>query len=155
MGQEVGDEDQILVVRYGLYESVPCDDEVGEDEEDGAEGEEAAALQQRSHHHGADQACVDGNTYTENSRICAWDNADKDHRHECQGAEYYHGEVPFCLHGQFPVTLDLIEIPADEICNIHDVRERERAHLGQKVSARTEIVSGCGEKKRQRDLPRA
>ena len=62
MGEEVADEHEVVAVWHRLDELVPCEDEVGEDEEYGAEGEEAAALEHGGHHHDADEDGVDADS---------------------------------------------------------------------------------------------
>ena len=135
LGQEVWDKYQILAEWNRIHKLVPGEDEVGEHENYCSEGDKAASLQERQKHHGADQACIYGDTYTDDagfrSRCYACE-------HDCkqgQDAEYDHGQVSFHFCSELSVAFDFSEVPIHEIYYVHDVREREASHLGQEVSA--------------------
>lgn len=140
-------------MRYGLYEHVPGDDEVGEDEEDGSEGEQAASLQEGCKHHDADQACVDCDADADEFWLGGRNYAGENYCQECQSAEYDHGEVAFHLRGELPVPFDFREVSSREIYDVHYVREREKTHLAEEVAAGTEVVAGCREKEGEGYLP--
>ena len=135
LGQEVWDEDQVIAERNRFHEHVPGEDEVGEYEEDRSEGEEAASLQQRQKHHGADQTCIYSDANADDAGLCGRCYACE---HDCkqgQGAEYDHGQVSFHFWSELSVAFNFCEVPIGEIYYVHNVREREASHLAKEVSA--------------------
>ena len=133
LGQEVRNEDQVAAVRDRFHKHVPCDDEVGEDEEHGSECEQTAPLQQGAKHHYADQACVYSYADADDPGFCCWDYAEKHYSQKRQCAEHDHGKIALHLHGKFPVSFDLCEVSAGEIDDVHDVCEREGTHLSEEA----------------------
>ena len=133
LGKEVWHEDQELAVWDRFHEHVPGEDEVGEDEEDCSEGEEAASLQKCQKHHCADETCIDCDASAEDSWVCGRGDTDKYYCQECQDAEQHHRKIAFCLDCQLSVSLDLAEVPAGKIYDVHDVREREGAYLSEET----------------------
>ena len=124
-----------MAVRYRFYEYVPGEDEIGEDEDHGAESEQAASLQQRQKHHRADQTCVYSDTGADYSWLRSWNDATENDRHERQSAEYDHGQVTFHFWSELSVAFNFREVPINEIYYVHHMREREASNLGQEVSA--------------------
>ena len=135
LGHEVWNEYQILAVWNRIHKLVPGEDEVGEDENYCSEGEEAASLQQRQEHHGADQACIYSDTGADDSGLCSWNDATENDCQECQSAEYDHGQVTFHFWSELSVAFDFREVSSCKIYYVHNMREREASHLGQEVSA--------------------
>lgn len=107
-----------MAVWDGLDEFVPCEDEVGEDEEHSAEGEEAAALEHGGHEHGADEDRVDAYADADDAFRGTWDDACECNGQKGEGAEEDHGEVAFGFSGQFPVLFDFLEVSAGEIGDV-------------------------------------
>lgn len=135
MGEVVAHEHEVVAVWHRLDEFIPGEDEVGEHEEDGSEGEEAAALEHGCDHHEADQGRVDA--YAGAYDACRSFRGDLE---ECcaekgQGAEHYHGEVSLGLSGELAVWLHTAEVPACEINHIKHMAKGEEAHLAEEVVA--------------------
>ena len=135
LGQKVWDKYQILAEWNRIHKLVPGEDEVGEHENHGSEGEEAASLQQRQKHHGADEACVDSDADADDTGLCRRSYACEHDGKQGQGTEYDHGQVSFHFWSELSVAFNFCEVPIGEIYYVHDVREREASHLGKKVSA--------------------
>ena len=153
LGQEICDEDKVLAVRYGLHELVPCEDEVRKHEEHCSKGEEAAALQECKQQHDADKAGVDGYAGADDSGFCGRDYACENYGKQNQDTECNHEKISFHLRREFLVAFDLCEISFRKIYYVHHVRDREAAHLSEKVSAGSEIVADGGQQKCQSYLP--
>ena len=124
-----------MAVWHRLYESVPCEDEVGEHEKDGSEGEEAAALEHGCDHHEADQGRVDAYADADDACRSFRGNPEECGTKEGDCAESYHGEVAFGLSCELSVRLDPMEVSACEIYDIEDMGDGEEAHLPEEVVA--------------------
>ena len=133
--KEICHEHEIVAVRHGFHELVPCKDEVGEYEEQGSEGEEAAALEQSHYHHRADETCI--YAYSDADYACRRTGSylEECHAQECQGTEYDDRQVPFGLSGEFPVRLDLAEISVEEVHDEPYVSDSEESHLSEEILA--------------------
>lgn len=131
--KEICHEHEVVAVRNGFHELVPCKDEVGEDEEDGAEGEEAAALEQSHYHHRADETCIYAYADADDACRSTRSYIEEYHAQECQGTEYDDRQVPFGFSGELPVRLDLAEISLEEINDEPDVSDSEEAHLSEEI----------------------
>lgn len=113
--REVRDENKIVTIWDRFYEFVPCEDEIGEYEENSSESEDAAALEHRSHKHAADKYRIDAHSYLYHAlRDLRYDSYEHDSQ-KCDCTERYHGKVSFCLASEFTVLLHFLEISADEI----------------------------------------
>ena len=85
------------MVWYRLYESVPCQDEVREYEQQGSEGKQCASLEHGGQQHEADQDSIDRDSGPYDTFRGTWDNPCE---YDCKQAdETYdeHGKVAFGL----------------------------------------------------------
>lgn len=135
MGEEVAHEHEVVAVWDRLDELVPCEDEVGEYEEDGAEGEEAAALEHGCDHHEADEGCVDAYADADDAGRSAWGDLEECRAEEDEGAEYDHGEIAFGFARKLAVGLYTVQVPVDEIDDVPYVAHGEKAHLAEEIVA--------------------
>lgn len=135
LGEVVAHEHEVVAVWHWLDEFVPGEDEVGEHEEDGSEGEEAAALEHGGDHHDADQGRVDAYADADDAGGSLWGYLEEGCAEKGQGAEHDHGEVSLGLSGELAVRLYTTEVPACEIYDIEYMAESEEAHLAEEVVA--------------------
>ncbi len=91
MGEVVAHEHEVVTVWNRLDEFVPGEYEVGEHEEDGSEGEEAAALEHGCDHHDADQGCVDTYAGADDAGRGSGSYLGECCAEKGQGAEHDHG----------------------------------------------------------------
>lgn len=138
-----------------LHELVPREDEVGENEEDGSECIEAAALEQGSDEHCADDAGVDADTGADDAGFSQRRDAREYDQKQGDDAECHHRKVSLRLEAELPVTLDFLQVALSEKPDVEYVADCEEPHLSQEVTARSHKVAHCREKERERDLPRA
>lgn len=155
LGGEIRDKDEIVAVWYRLYEFVPGQNEIREDEKNGSESEKAAALKHCCYEHSADQHSVyadpDLHNPLRNFRCYLCEHYTK----QSYRAEYDHRKVSDGLAGQLAVRFDLLEISSDEINDEPDMTQCEESHLGKEVIAGSEMITECGEKQGETHLPRA
>lgn len=135
LGEEVAHEHEVVAVWYGLDEFVPGEDEVGEHEEDGSEGEEAAALEHGCDHHEADQGRVDAYADADDAGRGPGGYLEEGCAEKGQGAEHDHGEVSLGLSGELAVGLYATEVPACEINHIKHMADSEESHLAEEIVA--------------------
>ena len=150
---EVWDYDHVAGMWDLFHEHVPCNDEVGEHEEHCSQGEDAASLQQRKEHHGADEACIYADAGSDDARLCSWGDLEKCYGKQCRCAENHHSQVPFGLRGQFPVVLDLLEVSFYEIDYEPDVCNGKASNLSDEILAGSEVVTDSREEQGQGYLP--
>ena len=119
--REVWYQNKIVAIWDRFYEFIPCEDEIGEYEENSSESEDAAALEHCSYEHGADDygiyAYADADYAGRSLRgdyeeCCAQDG-------EC--AEHDHCKIAFGLCRELSVRFDLAEISSGEICDVEYV----------------------------------
>ncbi len=153
LGEEVGEEDDVVTMWDGLYELVPGEDEIGEDKQHSAEGEQAASLEHSADKHQADDDGID--TYTDSDYALGSSGgyfyeggAEKDY-----GAEEDHSEISLRLAGKSAVRLDPLEISADEIGDEEYMSCGEETHLPDEIVAGAHIVTECREEESQCHLP--
>ena len=151
--KEICHEHEVVAVRNGFHELVPCKDEVGEYEEQSSEGEEAAALEQSHYHHCADKGCIYAYSDADNASRSARCYLEECHAQERQGTEYDDCQVTFGLSGELPVRLDLAEISVEEVHDEPYVSDSKESHLSEEIMTRAHIVSQSGKEKRHGHLP--
>ena len=135
LGEEVAHEHEVVAVWHRLDEFVPGEDEVGEHEEDGSEGEEAAALEHGCDHHEADQGRVDAYADADDAGRSPGGYLEECCAEKGQGAEHDHGEVSLGLSGELAVGLYATEVPACEIYDIEHMADSEESHLAEEIVA--------------------
>ena len=135
LGEVVAHEHEVVAVWHRLDEFVPGEDEVGEHEEDGSEGEEAAALEHGGDHHEADQGRVDAYADADDAGGSLGGYLEECCAEKGQGAEHDHGEVSLGLSGELAVRLHTAEVPACEINHIKHMADSEESHLAEEVVA--------------------
>lgn len=114
LAEEVRDEDEKAGVRHRLDEAVPGEDEVGEDEEQGAECVEAAPLEHGRQKHEAYDAGIYAGAGAYEAGRSERDDAREGYGQQHDDAEHDHGEVAFSLAGELAVMLDLGEVSLGE-----------------------------------------
>ena len=154
LSKVVAHEHEVVAVWHRLYELVPGEDEVGKHEKDGAEGEKAAALQHCTYHHDADENRIDAYSYADDACRGLRSDLEECNAKKCEGAEYDHCQISFCLAGELFVGLNLSEIASAEIYYVEYVPEGEESHLPQEIVAGSHMVAEGREQQGKCDLPR-